>query len=115
MSLYARLAELPVVVEAIALERLAVDFPGGFTRATTVVRLTGGGHVGVGEDVTYDAAAHDAPPQAPLVGRWQTFDELSGALDGAALFAQPPDQAAYHDYRRWAWEGAALDLALRQS
>ena len=115
MSLYARVARLPVAVESVALERLSVDFASGFTRATTVVRLAGAGEEGVGEDVVYDSAQHDAPPVAPVVGEWASFDELSQTLDRAPLFAEAPSQAAYSDYRRWAWESAALDLALRQA
>lgn len=115
MSLYARVAGLPVVVESVELERLSADFPSGFKRATTVVRLTGAGQVGVGEDVTYDAGEHDEPPPAPVVREWPTLDELSQSLGAAALFPDAPSQPAYQDYRRWAWEGAALDLALRQA
>src|SRR5688572_30236476 len=105
---------MPVVVESVELERLAFELP-RFTRATTVVRLQGAGETGVGEDVTYDGAAHDNPPSARLEGRWSSLDELSRALDDADLFPEAPDQAAYRDYRRWAWESAALDLALRQA
>jgi hypothetical protein len=114
MSSYDRVAGLPVVVDSIELERLAVELP-RFTRATTVVRLRGAGEVGVGEDVTYDSAEHDDPPSAPVAARWETFDDLSRALDDADLFRGDPDQPAYRDYRRWAWESAALDLALRQA
>ena len=114
MALYERVAGLPVVVESVELERLALELP-SFTRATTVVRLSGAGETGVGEDVTYDSAEHDAPPAAPLEGEWSAFDELSQALDDMPLFAAEPEQHAYLDYRRWAWESAALDLALRQA
>ena len=31
------------------------------------------------------------------------------------LFENPPERPVYVDYRRWAFESAALDLALRQS
>src|SRR5215210_719740 len=114
MALYDRVAGLPVRVESVQLERLALELP-GFTRATTVVRLSGGGHTGVGEDVTYDAGEHDAPPAAPVEGDWRALDELSRALDDVPLFPGEPSQRAYLDYRRWAWESAALDLALRQA
>ena len=65
--------------------------------------------------MTYDAAEHDDPPLPDVVGRWRSFDELSRALGEAELFRSPPSQEAYLDYRRWAWESAALDLALRQA
>jgi hypothetical protein len=50
----------------------------------------------------------------PLAGS-RTLVEQSSLLDGRELFAQPPAMAASHDYRRWAFESAALDLALRQA
>jgi hypothetical protein len=105
-----------------ALERLELPVSTGFTRVTTVIRLRGGGEEGVGEDVTYTAAEHDAFQRAfgdgglPLVGRWDSFDELSRALDGVDLFpGEEPEMAPARSYRRWAVESAALDLALRQS
>jgi hypothetical protein len=49
---YGRLADLPLVVESYSLEALSRPWSAGFTRRTTVVRLEGGGHVGVrGRDV----------------------------------------------------------------
>jgi hypothetical protein len=115
MRLYEHVAGLPVVVDEVELERHVLEVGSGFTRATTVVHLVGAGEEGVGEDVTYDAAEHDDPPVAPVVGRWPSLDALSSRLDEVDLFRSPPSQAAYLDYRRWAWESAALDLALRQA
>jgi hypothetical protein len=70
----------------------------------------------VGEDVTYTAADHDGfPADLPLTGR-RSLDELSQLIDPHDLFpAGPPEMAASRDYRRWAFESAALDLALRQN
>jgi hypothetical protein len=103
MSDYERLAGLELRIDGLELERreLALGF---FTRVTTVVRLNGDGAVGEGEDVTYDAAAHDGYARPDLVGTW-TFDDLS------QRFAEldPPG------YGRWGLESAALDLALRQA
>ncbi len=121
MSLYARVAELPLVIEDLAYELAAVDFSPSFTRRTTTVSLGGpssGGtrHVGVGEDVTYDPDEHDAArrPRLDLAGSW-TIDSLSKHLDQIDLFpAREPAQEAYRNYRRWAFEAAALDLALNQ-
>jgi hypothetical protein len=110
----AELLQLPVEVEATELERLEVQL-GEWTRATTVVRLLGGGHEGVGEDVTYQPELQDDPPRPEVVGSW-TLASFSARLDGFDFFgAQNPLDAAARDYRRWAWESAALDLALRQS
>jgi hypothetical protein len=88
-----------------------------FTRLSTVVRMRGGGHEGVGEDVTYDALDHvalqDAGPTQALAGSWTlgSFFDHVGELD---LFPAAPVRDVSRLYRRWAFESAALDLALRQ-
>jgi hypothetical protein len=89
-----------------------------FTRLSTVIRIRGGGHEGVGEDVTYDALDHvalqDAGPVQDLAGSWTiaSFSEHVGGLD---LFPAEPVRDVSRLYRRWAFESAALDLALRQA
>ena len=73
----------------------------------------------MGEDVTYDAEEQGrfrAPgPVHDLAGE-HTIDSFSRLLGSLDLF---PDGAPKHDawrsYRRWAFESAALDLALRQA
>jgi hypothetical protein len=101
------LLDLPLRVEGYALEGLSVDVSTGFTRRTTVVHLHGAGEEGVGEDVTYQEdlqlAFQEAGPVLPLAGD-HTLDSFSWAL---------PDELG--DFRRWAFESAALDLALRQA
>ncbi|MFB6302981.1 MAG: hypothetical protein ABEH78_09000 [Haloferacaceae archaeon] len=117
MSLYDRLADLPLVVEEESRRRRERDTSSGFTRVTTVVSLAGGGAVGRGEDVSYDAPDHErlaAAPPFDLAGEY-TFDEFSARLDEVDLFPEPPEREASHHYRRWAYESAALDLALRQA
>ena len=52
------LGALPLRVERCDLQPLAFETP-SFTRVTTVVEITGGGHVGRGEDVTYTPADQD--------------------------------------------------------
>ena len=113
MGTWENLADLELTIEATETETLAVDV-GAFLRKTTVVHLLGAGAEGVGEDVTYDAAEHDRFPAVDLAGSW-TLASLSARLDALDLFPSPPDQHAYLDYRRWAFESAALDLALRQA
>ena len=114
MTLYERVAALAVEIREVELERRAVEV-GDFVRATTVVRLRGGGEEGVGEDVTYDPHEHEAPPRPPIEGAWESLAALSRRLDALDLFPAPASQRAYLDYRRWAYESAALDLALRQA
>ncbi len=118
MSTYDKLTDIPLEVEAYELEPLEQAVSSDFTRLSTVIHMRGGGHEGVGEDVTYDATLHPAfqalLPTLPLAGEW-TLASLSARLDGIELFEAPPEQAAYVAYRRWAMESAALDLALRQA
>ncbi len=118
MSLYSRIRELPLRIESYELEGLAQDVSSGFHRQATVIRLNGSGELGEGEDVTYDGAEHDAlqsrGPDLPLVGNW-TLHTFSQHLATLPLFDHEPEQHAYLDYRRWGFESAALDLALRQA
>jgi hypothetical protein len=122
MATYDAVAGLPLTVESVDCEHREVSVRGGmFTRATSIVVLRGAGEEGVGEDVTYDADAH-APFQSrlqagalPLAGEWESFDAFSRSLDSVELFDTPPTMHAFADYRRWALESAALDLALRQA
>ena len=118
MSLYDAVKELPLTVEEYDLEVRSLDVSSGFTRKTTTIRLAGGGEEGLGEDVTYEATEHDAQvargPVLPLAGKW-TIDTFSHHLAEQALFENPPERDVYVDYRRWGFESAALDLALRQS
>ena len=118
MSLYDHVRDLPLTVESYALEQLAMDVSSGFHRQTTVIRLQGGGEEGIGEDVTYEGAEHDAQqargPVLPLTGEW-TLDTFSHQLARLPLFENEPERPAFLDYRRWAFESAALDLALRQA
>jgi len=113
------LTGLPVDVDAVALRRLEqVVGTRGFRRVTTIVRLAGAGHEGCGEDVGYDAEDHGAPPGAEalaqLAGR-HTLGTFTALLDGVELWPRPPASGPSRSYRRWAFESAALDLALRQA
>ncbi len=105
-SLWKQFGQLPLEVESYELERLEQPVTRGFTRVTTVVHLHGAGEEGVGEDVTWYAEAHDreqaAGPVLPLRDSW-TLESFSGALE----IPEP--------HRRWGYESAGLDLALRQA
>jgi hypothetical protein len=114
MSLWERLLDLELVVDSVRTERRSVDVSSEFTRVTTLVVLAGRGGEGRGEDVTYTAEDHDWFPALEPAGA-TTLGEFSSSLDGLALFAGEPGMAASRDYRRWAFESAALDLALRQA
>jgi hypothetical protein len=118
VSTYESVAELPLAVESYSLEPHELSFGEMFTRMTTVVRLHGEGHDGAGEDVTYDGLDHVALQSAgaslPLAGSF-TLDSFSRRLAELDLWPSPTVRAASRDYRRWAFESAALDLALRQA
>ena len=114
MSLWERLQGLRVVVDAVRTERQSVDVAPEFTRITTTVVLEGAGAVGRGEDVTYNAADHDWFPEVEPPGA-TTLGQLSAAFGEVELFRAGPGLPAFADYRRWALESAALDLALRQN
>lgn len=117
MATFDVLAGLPLEIDGYGLEGLELQAP-GFERLTTVVRLRGGGHEGLGEDVTYDALDHvalqDAGPVLALASR-TTLGELCDAMAEVDTFPAPPQREVSRRYRRWAFESAALDLALRQA
>jgi hypothetical protein len=119
MSTYERVADLPLTIGDYALEGLSATVSSGFERLTTVIRLRGGGEEGAGEDVTYEGddqiAQQDHGPVLPLAGEW-TFDAFAQHLAGLDLFpAGAPKFPVFRNYRLWAFESAALDLALRQA
>jgi hypothetical protein len=68
----------------------------------------------VGEDITYQPEEHESPPVPEVAGTW-TLDSLSRTLEDARLFTHETLDSAARGYRRWGWESAALDLALRQA
>jgi L-alanine-DL-glutamate epimerase-like enolase superfamily enzyme len=117
-TLWGRLADLPLEIEDYALERLERDVSSDFTRVSTVLRFRGDGHEGLGEDVSYDAedqgALQDAGPVQPLAGSW-TLESFCDHLATLDLWPEPARHDASRQYRLWAYESAALDLALRQA
>ncbi len=74
----------------------------------------------LGEDVVYEAEEHTAPsrrhgPALDVVGE-HTLAEFCAGIEATDLFPTgAPDHDVSRNYRRWAWESAALDLALRQA
>ena len=114
-SLWASLADLPVQIDDYTVARRELRVSEQFTRVTSTVVLRGGDETGQGEDVTYTAADHDDfPAHEQLAGTW-TLHDYSVRLDGLDLWHEQPRMDASVDYRRWAFESAALDLALRQA
>jgi hypothetical protein len=106
VSTYDSVRSLPLEIDGYDLEPLEREVARGFTLRRTVVVLRGGGEEGRGEEVDYDPAQQELfqarRNELPLVGQ-HTLDSFSVL------------QAGQTDYRRWAFEAAALDLALRQA
>jgi hypothetical protein len=117
-SLWPRLEVLPLVIEACEYGRLHAVLAYGSERITTHVRLVGAGVDGLGEDVSLSrevgTALHDARPALPLEGEW-TLAGFCGHLATLELWPEPPEWEAALRFRQWAFESAALDLALRQA
>ena len=106
MSTWDAVRALPLRVDDYVLEPLEHQGAAGFTMRRTVLVLRGGGEEGRGEDVEYDGDVQlrfqQQGGKLPLAGE-HTLESFSLLHAG-----QPP-------YRRWAYESAALDLALRQA
>lgn len=116
---YERVAALPLRIEFCELIPLVRDVSSGFTKVSTVVRLSGDGHEGLGEDITWDQIDQLEHLRHAGALSWlrgvRTFDEFSTLLGLADLFPVQPIRDSSRHYRRWAFESAALDLALRQA
>ena len=106
MSSWDAVRELPLEIEGYALEPLEREVAREFVLRRTVVALHGGGEEGRGEEVDYDPQSQgrfqEHGGKLPLAGRH--------TLESFSLL-----QAGQSEYRRWAFESAALDLALRQA
>jgi L-alanine-DL-glutamate epimerase-like enolase superfamily enzyme len=118
LSTWELIAGLPVEIEDYALEPLQESVSSDFERKSTVIHLRGRGEEGLGEDVTYDAVDQEilqaAGATLPLSGS-HTLASFSELLTGLSLFPEPPQREVSARYRTWAYESAALDLALRQA
>jgi L-alanine-DL-glutamate epimerase-like enolase superfamily enzyme len=118
VSTWELLAGLPVEIERYSLEPLQADVSSDFVRKSTVIHLHGAGHEGIGEDVTYDAVDQEilqaAGPSLQLSGSF-TLASFVERLAELSLFPEPPQREVSANYRTWAYESAALDLALRQA
>ena len=120
MATYDLIADLPVRIDSLTFEGREMPFGEDFIRKTTLIQLHGDGQLGVGEDVVYDPEDHDKLQAAggdsiELAGDW-TIDSFSERLDEVSVWPEEPARGEVSRlYRRWAFESAALDLALRQA
>ncbi len=117
-SMWPAIAGLPLVIEACKYERMHAVLTNDFDRVTTHVRLIGAGTDGLGEDISAHhedgTTLHETRPSLPLEGEW-TLAGFSEHLATLELWQQPPEWEGALRYRNWAFESAALDLALRQA
>jgi len=117
-SAWSRLAGLTLVVEGCEYDRLHAMATHDFERVTTHVRLVGGGTDGLGEDVSPfredGTTLHETRLSLPLAGEW-TLASFCDHLAGLELWPEPPAYDGARRFRNWAFESAALDLALRQA
>ena len=115
---YALVADLPLQIESYSLEPLSARMGPDRIRRTTVIRLAGAGEEGIGEDATPidedQVAFQEAAPDQPVSGEW-TIDSFSSHLATLDLYPKPPQHDRLRSFRRWGFESAALDLALRQA
>ena len=106
MATYDSLRTLPLHVDGYYLEPLEREVAREFTLRRTVIVLHGRGEEGRGEEVDYDPAQQarfqEHGGELPLAGE-HTLESFSLLQSGQT------------EYRRWALESAALDLALRQA
>ncbi len=106
MNAWDAVRSLPLEIESYELEPLEREVARGFTLRRTTVALRGAGEEGQGEEVDYDPSQQQQfqarRSELPFAGR-HTLESFSIL------------QAGQTEYRRWAFESAALDLALRQA
>jgi hypothetical protein len=116
-SLWDRLSGLPLHVESYELERLSASLR-AMERVTTRIRLLGDAAEGISEDVSphEDEAntLHAAGPVLPLAGDW-TLESFCDHLAELDQWPVPPQWDPMRRWRNWAFESAALDLALNQA
>ena len=119
-SAWSRLAELSSSSSSAARRVTSRPTPGrSGVRVTTEIVLHGEGEEGVGEEVGGPGPEpHEAlrrlVPGLPLAGRYTlgSFCDHAAALD---VWPEPPQWELMRSFRRYAFESAALDLALRQA
>ena len=106
MSTYDAVKDLPLEIDGYELGPLEQEVAANSRSSAPSSCSAAAAQWGRGEEVDYDPARAGALPGAPrraAVRRPHTLDSFSLL------------QAGQTEYRRWAFESAALDLALRQA
>jgi hypothetical protein len=115
-SLWSRVAELPLTITEHRWERVAP--PGAPEHGRYILHLGDGAIEGHGEEIggvmfDEDGAFFALAPSLPLAGSW-TLESFSYHVADLDLWPAPPEWDMARRLRRWAFESAALDLALAQ-
>ena len=116
-DLWTAVKDLPIAIESTSFEALLPSGPTALEDfSTTQLRLRGRGEEGVGEQVGMpDAQESLRASDFPLTGEWATLADFLAHVDAIDMWPEPPEYELQRNWRRWAFESAALDLALRQS
>lgn len=116
-DLWTAIKDLPITVESSSFESLAPSGPTATEDlSTTQLRLRGRGEEGIGEQVGMPEAQDELRASAfPVIGQWATLADFLVHVDGIDMWPEPPEHDLARNWRRWTFESAALDLALRQS
>jgi L-alanine-DL-glutamate epimerase-like enolase superfamily enzyme len=117
IDLWSAVRDLPIAIESSSFEALVPSGPTGLEDFTTTqLRLQGRGEEGVGEQVGMrDAQESLRASDFPLIGEWPTLAGFLADVDTIDMWPEPPEYELQRNWRRWTFESAALDLALRQS
>jgi L-alanine-DL-glutamate epimerase-like enolase superfamily enzyme len=116
-SHWSRVADLTLTIAEHRFENVMA--PGEQEHGRYVLHLSDGTIEGLGEEVggtmmDEDAALPALAPSLPLAGSW-TLASFSDHVARLNLWPAPPEWDMMRRLRRWAFESAALDLALAQN
>jgi hypothetical protein len=116
MNFYDKISGLKLEIEGFETKEQSLQVSENFERKTTTIKLKGKEEEGLGEDVIYDVDSHVYPKlEDKLIGVY-SFREISEKIRSLDLFSETVDNTDLQEnYRRWGFESAALDLALRQN
>jgi hypothetical protein len=116
-DLWTAVKDLPIAIESTSFEALE---PSGPTAredfSTTLLQLQGRAEEGIGEQIGMPSDQESLRAgRYPLTGEWTTLADFLAHVDAVDVWPEPPEYEMQRNWRRWTFESAALDLALRQS
>ncbi|MBF6619559.1 MAG: hypothetical protein ITG02_04950 [Patulibacter sp.] len=117
-DLWTAVKDLPIAIESFSFEVIAPSGPTGMPEdySTTQLRLRGRGEEGLGEQVGMPESQESLRALTPpLTGEWATLADFLAHVETIEMWAAPPEYELERHWRRWTFESAALDLALRQA